>query len=64
MEKIMIESLNSALKEMETLSSTTNFYFQVNNKDNFFIEASCLSINGKEYRNLITDDKELKKLLY
>ena len=61
--KIMIESLNSELKEIETLSSTTNFYFQVNNKDYFFIEANSLSINGIEYRNLITDDKELKKPL-
>lgn len=61
--KIMIESLNSELKEIETLSSATNFYFQVNNKDYFFIEANSLSINGIEYRNLITDDKELKKPL-
>lgn len=61
--KIMIESLNSELKEIETLSSTINFYFQVNNKDYFFIEANSLSINGIEYRNLITDDKELKKPL-
>lgn len=61
--KIKIESLNSELKEIGTLSSTTNFYFQVNNKDYFFIEANSVSINGKEYRNLIVDDKELKKPL-
>lgn len=58
--KIIIESLHSELKEIETLSSTTNFYFQVNDKDYFFIEANSLSINGIEYRNLITDDAQLK----
>lgn len=59
--KINIKSINEDLKEIETLSSTTNFYFQVNNKDYFFIEANSVSINGKEYNNLIVDDNELIK---
>ncbi|MEY8346360.1 YxiG family protein [Niallia circulans] len=58
--KIMIESLHSELKAIETLSSTTNFYFQVNDKDYFFIEANALIINDEEYKNLIIDDSELK----
>ncbi len=58
--KIMIESLHSELKEIETLSSTTNFYFQVNDKDHFFIEANALTINDEEYKNLIVDESELK----
>lgn len=61
--KIKIESLDNELKEIETLSSNTNFYFQVNNKDYFFIEANSVSINGKEYRNLIVDENVLKKPL-
>lgn len=59
--KITIKSVDKEWKEIEELSSTTNFYFQVNNKDYFFIEANSVRINGKEYKNLIVDESELKK---
>lgn len=58
--KVHIESLEPDLKEIESISSSTNFFFQVNNKDYFFIEANYLIINEKEYPNIITDEKELK----
>lgn len=61
--KINVESLDKDLKDIETLSSKTNFYFQVNNKDYFFIEANAVDINGKEYCNLLVDEEQLKKPL-
>ncbi|MTH54092.1 hypothetical protein GKZ89_11795 [Bacillus mangrovi] len=59
--QIFIKSLDSELKEIESLTAPTNFFFQVNNKDCFFIEANSLIINGKQYRNLLKDETILKK---
>lgn len=58
--KINIKSLEPGLPEIESISSSTNFYFQVNNKDCFFIEANSLMINEKVYRDLIVDEKTIK----
>lgn len=58
---IKIESLEKELKEIESINSKTNFYFQVNNKDCFFIEANAICINDEEFNNLITESKSLKK---
>ncbi|MEX3715976.1 hypothetical protein ABFV99_26770 [Cytobacillus horneckiae] len=57
---IKIESLEKDLKEIETISSKTNFYFQVNNKDCFFIEANAISIDDEEFNHLIADSTKLK----
>ncbi|MDL4842133.1 YxiG family protein [Aquibacillus rhizosphaerae] len=53
--QIYIRSLERDLKEIELITAPTNFYFQVNNKDCFFIEANTLIINGNSYDNLIED---------
>ncbi|ARF12994.1 YxiG family protein [Sporosarcina ureae] len=58
--KINIKSLEPELPQIESISSSTNFYFQVNNKDCFFIEANSLMINEKVYRNLIVDEETIK----
>lgn len=58
--KIKIKSLEPELTEIESISSSTNFFFQVNNKDYFFIEANSLIINEKVYSDLIVDEKILK----
>ncbi|WP_445491766.1 YxiG family protein [Niallia sp. 03133] len=58
--QIYIKTLEPELKEIESLTAPTNFYFQVNNKDCFFIEANSILINGKSYNNLIEDEKVLK----
>ncbi|MFJ5767112.1 hypothetical protein ACIP9C_17305 [Lysinibacillus sp. NPDC093210] len=50
--KIKAEILNTKLKGIE-ITSNTNFYFQVNNKDYFFIEANRLVINNKVFNNLL-----------
>ena len=51
--KIKIESLNRDLSAIEDISSNTNFYFQVNNKDHFFIEANEVQINDETFSDLI-----------
>ena len=61
--QIYIKSLEPDLKEIETLTAPTNFYFQVNNKDCFFIEANSLVVNDKKYRNLLREENTLKKLI-
>lgn len=58
--KINIKSLEPELKEIESISSSTNFFFQINNKDYFFIEANYLMINERVYNDLITEEKTLK----
>lgn len=58
--QINIKSLEPELTEIESISSSTNFFFQINNKDYFFIEANHLMINEKVYHDLITDEKTLK----
>ncbi len=50
--KIKAEILNTKLKGIE-ITSNTNFYFQVNNKDYFFLEANRLVINNKVFNNLL-----------
>ncbi|MFJ7649615.1 hypothetical protein ACIQ1H_19060 [Lysinibacillus sp. NPDC097279] len=50
--KIKAENINANLKDIE-ITSNTNFYFQVNNKDYFFIEANRLIINNKVFNNLL-----------
>jgi hypothetical protein len=50
--KIKAEIINTKLKGIE-ITSNTNFYFQVNNKDYFFIEANRLVINNKVFTNLL-----------
>ncbi|ASV69374.1 MULTISPECIES: YxiG family protein [Cytobacillus] len=57
---IKIESLESDLKEIEKLHAKTNFYFQVNNKDSFFIEANSVQINDERFVNLFADSRTLK----
>ncbi|WP_404447556.1 hypothetical protein LG307_02255 [Sutcliffiella horikoshii] len=59
--QIYIKSLDPDLKEIEALTAPTNFFFQVNNKDCFFIEANSLIINDKHYSNLLKDENILKK---
>ncbi|WP_420537703.1 hypothetical protein [Halalkalibacter alkalisediminis] len=54
--------------DIESISSSTNFYFQINNKDCFFIEANSFSItevnslstNERVFENLIVDEKTIK----
>lgn len=48
--KINVETINANIKE---ITSNTNFYFQVNNKDYFFLEANRLVINNKVFNNLL-----------
>lgn len=50
---VKIESLDAELKEIESINSKTNFYFQVNNKDCFFIEANVITINDQEFEGLL-----------
>lgn len=51
--KIKVDSINTKLKGFKEITSNTNFYFQVNNKDYFFIEANRLVINNKVFNNLL-----------
>ncbi|MBD1381853.1 YxiG family protein [Metabacillus arenae] len=63
--KINVESLEDELTEIESISSSTNFYFQINNKDYFFVEANSFSItrvsssstDEKVFIDLISDEK-------
>ncbi|MFS0638192.1 hypothetical protein AB1K84_19995 [Mesobacillus foraminis] len=57
---VKIKSLDPELTEIENKSSSTNFYFQVNNKDHFFVEANCMIINEKTFSNLICDEEKLR----
>ena len=57
---IKIESLNSDLTAIEEISSKTNFYFQVNNKDHFFIEANLVQINDETFSDLLQSSGNLK----
>lgn len=59
-DKITIESLDSELKGIEEISSTTNFSFHINNKDYFFIEANRLVFEGKVFKDLIATENKLK----
>jgi len=45
--------INANLKGIKEISSNTNFYFQLNNKDYFFLEANRLVINNKVFNNLL-----------
>lgn len=45
--------INANLKGIKEISSNTNFCFQLNNKDYFFIEANRLVINNKVFNNLL-----------
>lgn len=58
--KIKIESLNRDLTAIEDISSKTNFYFQVNNNDHFFIEANQVQINKEAYSDLIQSGENFK----
>lgn len=58
--KIKIESLNRDLTAIEDISSKINFYFQVNNKDHFFIEANQVQINKEAYSDLIQSGENFK----
>ncbi|MFJ7664535.1 hypothetical protein ACIQXW_19420 [Lysinibacillus sp. NPDC097162] len=51
--KIIVETINAKLKGIKEITSNTNFYFQVNNKDYFFLEANRLVINNKVFNNLL-----------
>lgn len=51
--KINVETINAKLKGFKEITSITNFYFQVNNKDYFFLEANRLVINNKVFNNLL-----------
>lgn len=57
---VKIKSLDQELTEIENINSSTNFYFQVNNKDHFFVEANCVTINEKTFSNLICDEEKLR----
>ncbi len=57
---IRIESVNPYLTAIEEISSKTNFYFQINNKDHFFIEANLVQINDETFRNLLQSSEDLK----
>ncbi len=50
--KIKAEIINTKLKGIE-ITSNTNFYFQLNNKDYFFLEANRLVINNRVFNNLL-----------
>ncbi len=56
--KINIETINAKIKGIEKITSKTNFYFQVNNKDYFFLEANRLVINHKVFNNLLMFKKD------
>lgn len=57
---IKIESLDSDLTAIEEIRSKTNFYFQVNNKDHFFIEANFVQINDEIFSDLLQSSEDLK----
>ena len=50
--------INANLKGIKEISSNTNFYFQLNNKDYFFLEANRLVINRKVFNNLLMFKKD------
>jgi len=56
--KINVETINAKIKGIENITSNTNFYFQVNNKDYFFLEANRLVINRKVFNNLLMFKKD------
>ncbi|MFJ7649616.1 hypothetical protein ACIQ1H_19065 [Lysinibacillus sp. NPDC097279] len=56
--KINVETINAKIKGIEKITSKTNFYFQVNNKDYFFLEANRLVINHKVFNNLLMFKKD------
>lgn len=58
--KVDIKSLDLELKEIESISSKTNFYFEINNKDDFFIEANSISINDDIFIDLIAKSDVFK----
>lgn len=58
--KIKIETLNPDLTAIEDISSKTNFYFQINNKDHFFIEANQVQINDETFSDLLQSSERLK----
>ncbi|WP_339199175.1 hypothetical protein MKY27_07625 [Solibacillus sp. FSL R5-0449] len=58
--KVKIETLNPDLRVIEDISSKTNFYFQVNNKDHFFIEANQVQINDETFCDLLQSSESLK----
>jgi len=51
--KIKAKTINAKIKGIKDITSNTNFYFQVNNKDYFFLEANRLVINNKVFNNLL-----------
>ena len=57
---IRIESVDPDAAAIEEISSKTNFYFQVNNKDHFFIEANSVQINDETFSDLLQRSEDLK----
>ena len=51
--KIKAKTINAKIQGIKDITSNTNFYFQVNNKDYFFLEANRLVINNKVFNNLL-----------
>lgn len=58
--QVNIKSLDLDLTEIESISSKTNFCFEINNKDVFLIEANSININEKSFNNLIMNSNILK----
>jgi len=57
---IKIKSLDSELTAIEEITSKTNLYFQVNNKDHFFIECNVIEINDETFEDLIQTSDSLR----
>ena len=59
---IRIESVEPDVTAIEEIGSKTNFYFQVNNKDHFFIEANLVQINDETFSDLLQRSEDLKMI--
>lgn len=51
--KIKLERIDLKSNIIKENVADTNFYFQLNDKDYFFLEANRLVINDKEFNNLL-----------
>lgn len=58
--QVKIECIDSEQTAIDAITSKTNMYFQVNNKDHFFIECNAIEINDDVFEGLIQSSESLK----
>ncbi|MGE7842652.1 YxiG family protein [Lysinibacillus sp. NPDC093712] len=56
--KIKLEKIDLKSNIIKENVADTNFYFQLNDKDYFFLEANRLVINDREFNNLLKFKKD------